>query len=146
MGSTLPVLQDWFNDPSLGVAELKAMTEATAAAIYGSQYWNQLRCDGLPNGIDLMVFDYGVNSGQPTSARLLQVCVGAKVDGHIGSQTLAAAHAANVDVLMSKLVSGRIAHDRACRNFAIDGKGWVRRADECFTTATSLLTSPQVSV
>src|SRR4029450_10024608 len=32
-------------------------------AIYRQNYWNPLRCDDLPAGVDYAGFDYGVNSG-----------------------------------------------------------------------------------
>jgi len=39
------------------------MTLKTARAIYRSLYWNPLRADALPPGVDLSVFDMGVNAG-----------------------------------------------------------------------------------
>jgi len=47
----------------------------------------------LPVGVDLSVFDYGVNSGPSRSAKDLQHVVGAKVDGVIGAATIAAVKA-----------------------------------------------------
>ena len=48
------------------------MTEQTAAAIYRTLYWNALRGDSLPAGVDLSTFDFGVNAGTRRSAELLQ--------------------------------------------------------------------------
>jgi lysozyme family protein len=36
------------------------MTQLTARAIYRSLYWNPLRADALPAGVDLSVFGMGV--------------------------------------------------------------------------------------
>ena len=39
------------------------MTKAEAVEIYRANYWIPARCGDLPGGIDLMVFDFGVNAG-----------------------------------------------------------------------------------
>ena len=70
------------------------MTLKTARAIYRSLYWNPLRAEALPLGVDLSVFDMGVNAGICRSPRLLQRALGftgEEVDGSIGPETLAAA-------------------------------------------------------
>ena len=43
--------------------DVKNMKRADAAKIYRARYWDALRCDELPAGLDYAVFDYGVNSG-----------------------------------------------------------------------------------
>lgn len=43
--------------------DVKNMTQAQAATIYKAQYWDKMGCDALPSGVDMTVFDYGVNSG-----------------------------------------------------------------------------------
>jgi Glycosyl hydrolase 108 len=61
MGITLATLRQWSDDPDLGAAQVEDMR--LRAAIYRSLYWNPLRADALPCGVDLMVFDMGVNAG-----------------------------------------------------------------------------------
>ena len=63
MGITLATYRQWSDDPELGSAQVQDMTERTARAIYRSLYWNPLRADALPIGVDLSVFDMGVNAG-----------------------------------------------------------------------------------
>ena len=48
------------------------MTARTARAIYRLLYWNPLRADALPIGVDLSALDMGVNAGIWRTARLLQ--------------------------------------------------------------------------
>src|SRR5215813_7527318 len=72
MGITLATYRQWSDDPALGPAQVRGMTLRTARAIYRSLYWNPLRADALPAGVDLSVFDMGVNAGIWPSARLLQ--------------------------------------------------------------------------
>lgn len=70
-GVTLATLRQWSDDPGLGAAQVEDMRLRTARAIYRSLYWNPLRADALPCGVDLMVFAMGVNAGIWRSARLL---------------------------------------------------------------------------
>ena len=61
------------------------------AAIYRAEYWNAIRGDDLPPGLDLVAFDAAVNSGPSRGARWLQTAVSANADGKIGPATIAAA-------------------------------------------------------
>src|SRR6516165_6284529 len=63
MGITLATYRQWSDNPNLGPVQVQDMTERTARAIYRSLYWNPLRADALPVGVDLSVFDMGVNAG-----------------------------------------------------------------------------------
>jgi lysozyme family protein len=76
MGITLATYRQWSDDPNLGTLQVQDMSERTARAIYRSLYWNPLRADALPAGLDLSVFDMGVNAGIWASARLLQRALG----------------------------------------------------------------------
>ncbi len=92
-GITLGTLRTYTGNPDLGVADIQNISMDTVQAIYGADYWNRMRCDALPAGVDLMVFDHGVNAGTGRSAMVLQQALGltgAAVDGSIGPHTLAA--------------------------------------------------------
>ena len=109
--------------PHLDIARL---TLQQASAIYLNDYWNPVRGDLLPAGLDLMVFDCAVNQGSTTAAVLLQQTLGIKADGSIGPITLARASQAIPDLLIS------FAAERALRyelnpNEATFGRGWYRR-------------------
>ena len=47
------------------------------------RFWNVLRCNELPIGVDLVVFDTAADIGLAKSAKLLQDVVGAKDDGSL---------------------------------------------------------------
>src|SRR4029079_3582164 len=57
-------------------ADVRRMSVAQAKAIYRSKYWNAMRCDELPAGVDYAVFDYGVNSGIGRAPRVLTRVLG----------------------------------------------------------------------
>ena len=63
---------------------IRGMTRARAAQIYRKDFWDKLKCDDLPAGLDLVAFDAGVNSGPARGAKWLQQAVGVTADGKIG--------------------------------------------------------------
>ena len=43
-----------------------------------------MKCDDIPSGLDLCLFDFGVNAGSGRAAKFLQQMIGTTVDGGIG--------------------------------------------------------------
>ena len=41
---------------------MKELTVDDVAPIYKKNYWDKMKCDDLPSGLDLCVFDFGVNA------------------------------------------------------------------------------------
>jgi lysozyme family protein len=130
MGITLATYRRWSDDAELGAVQVKDMTERIARAIYRSMYWNPLRADALPAGVDLSVFDMGVNAGIWRSARLLQRALGftgEEIDGSIGPQTLAAAARFDARSLIDDLAARQSAFYRGLADFGTFGAGWLDR-------------------
>ncbi|WP_158805600.1 MULTISPECIES: glycosyl hydrolase 108 family protein [unclassified Acidisoma] len=77
-------------DPGVVVTAdwMKTLPESVLNGMARSRYWEPLRCDDLPSGLDLMCFDFGWDTDVGTSARLLQKLLGVTEDGSIGSRTL----------------------------------------------------------
>lgn len=72
--------------------DMRAISADKATAIYAALFWNPIRGDDLPAGVDRSAFDMQVNAGT-NSARCLQRALGFTgddVDGWIGGATLAA--------------------------------------------------------
>lgn len=89
-GINLEELKALRSDESLTASDLKELLEEDACELYRARYWNVLKCDELPVGVDLVVFDFGVDEGAGKSAKALQEVVGAKADYSIGPTTIAA--------------------------------------------------------
>ena len=80
----------WVDDPAdpggetnMGISKrsypkenIRGMTRERAAQIYRKDFWDKLKCDDLPAGLDLVAFDAGVNSGPARGAKWLQQAVG----------------------------------------------------------------------
>lgn len=115
----------------LAYRDVYLMDDSEHDAIYRLQYWNAVRGDDLPSGVDAAVFDFAVNSGPARAAKYLQRIVGASVDGQIGLHTLAAVkkyvELYGAESLIIKLCSDRMAFLRGLRHFSKFGRGWTRR-------------------
>ena len=95
--------------------------------IYRVQYWDVIRGDDLPSGVDAAVYDFAVNSGPSRAAKFLQSVVGAKQDGVIGLQTLDAAARLDPVVVIERLCADRMSFLRGLKTWGTFGKGWSRR-------------------
>lgn len=74
--------------PNLDIASL---TLEQAKEIYRKDYWEACRCDELPTGFAISVFDTAVNQGVGKARRLLQIALEVEVDGILGEKTIQAA-------------------------------------------------------
>lgn len=110
--------------------ELRAISDAELRAIYRRGYWDRVRGDDLPAGLDLVAFDGAVNSGPAQGAKWLQRALGVADDGVVGPVTLAAARAADRPAAIRDACARRMAFLRGLAAFAVFGRGWTRRVDE----------------
>jgi hypothetical protein len=83
--------------------DLKKLPPDQAREIYRTKYWNVLRCDDLPAGVDLVVFDLGVEAGPAEAAAALQRVVGAEADSSVGPATIAATKAGSPSDIVMRL-------------------------------------------
>ncbi|HQT38901.1 MAG TPA: glycosyl hydrolase 108 family protein [Acidocella sp.] len=72
--------------------DLKEATKTQLEDCLLNLFWIPCGAPKLPTGVDLMVFDFCVTSGQGNAVRELQRCVGVADDGDVGPVTLAAAY------------------------------------------------------
>lgn len=120
------------------VADLKAITPAQVAAVYRKHYWDAIRGDDLPGGVDYAVFDYAVNSGPGRAAKHLQGAVGAPVDGAIGPTTLNAVHKAKASDVIRVLCSARLRFLQGLPTWSTFGRGWGSRVTQVQAAALAM--------
>lgn len=111
------------------VVDVQKLSLSTASMIYKAKYWDVIRGDDLPGGVDLAVFDFAVNSGPARAAKFLQNTVGALADGKIGAHTLLAAHDASAFDTIEDVCDARLAWLQTLPTFATFGKGWTKRVN-----------------
>ncbi|WP_349368527.1 glycosyl hydrolase 108 family protein [Salinarimonas sp.] len=138
MGITLDTLRAWRHDPSLTAQDVKTLTEAEAKQIYRANYWDVMRCDDLPAGVDLSVFDFGVNAGPSRSVKLLQQLVGATQDGIMGPNTLAAVATKQPVPLIESFADGRLDYYKSLSTYSTFGRGWTNRTERVEQEALSM--------
>lgn len=101
--------------------------------IYKVQYWDRVRGDELPIGVDAVVFDGAVNSGPGQSIKWLQRALMAQgaaltADGMAGEATLAAVqYSPNNEVLIKQICGRRLAFLKGLSTWSTFGKGWTDR-------------------
>lgn len=114
---------------------VKGITSLEAFDIYDRQYWDAVKADQLPAGVDYVVFDGAVNSGPGQSIKWLQRALGplykGSIDGVMGVGTLAAVSAVNnCDALIDRICDQRLNFLRHLRTWNTFGRGWGARVEE----------------
>ena len=137
LGVTQAVWEDWL-DRAVTEENMKALTPAKVAPLYREMYWDRIKADKLPSGVDYCVFDAAVNSGVSRAAKWLQTTVGAVADGVIGEQTLKQVLLTNPQMLIDKYAANRLAFLQRLTTWPTFGKGWERRVEEVRVTALKM--------
>ncbi|WP_116654880.1 glycoside hydrolase family 108 protein [Pelagibacterium sediminicola] len=132
MGITHRVLAEWRGKSTREVSkqDVRNLTKTEAGAIYRARYWNEIKGDDLPAGVDYAVFDFAVNSGPARAAKFLQRIAGVPQDGRIGPVTLAAVRSADPGTTIIRLCDDRLAWLKTLSTFSTFGRGWSRRVGE----------------
>ena len=125
------------------VDELKMISDTQLCEIYRKQYWDKVRGDDLPGGLDFCVFDFAVNSGPGRAAKMLQDLVGAEADGSIGHKTVAAVleHVSRETLpkVIDQYQAKRLHYLQALPHWETFGKGWGRRVNEVLEEAMLMM-------
>jgi len=120
-------------------ADVRAMRLDEAKAIYRSKYWDALRCDDLPAGVDYAVFDYGVNSGIGRSGKVLRRVLGLDDSTHrVTDAVIAAVKARGAADVVAAICDERLAFLRRLKTWPVFGNGWGRRVAEVRGAALKL--------
>ncbi len=109
--------------------------ELEVKKLYEVNYWHKVQGDDIKDqDIADSIFDFAVNVGPRTSAKLAQISVGAEPDGVIGPLTLKKLNADNPRAFLSVFAISKISrYVRICEQRKESRKyffGWVRRTLE----------------
>lgn len=122
--------------------EMRALTRDMVKPFYKLRYWDKVRGDDLPTGVDYAVFDFAVNAGPGRAAKFLQRAVGTTDDGIIGPATLAAVAKLPPSTVIDRFNEAKVAfyrslvaRDPSQRKFIV---GWLARADHVQLVAGSM--------
>ena len=126
-GVTQRVYDGFRRRRGMGGQSVKHISDDEVAAIYRAQYFDAIRGDDLPAGLDYAMFDFAVNSGPSRAAKFLQRRLGVTADGVIGNQTLGAIEGESVADLIDGLCHDRLEWMKTLRTWKTFGRGWRRR-------------------
>ena len=125
-----------------GTKDMKDLTFEDVAPIYKKSYWDRVKGDELPSGLDLCVFDFGVNAGTGRAAKYLQNLVGTTADGAIGPNSLKAIHAyvqiEGLEATIESYQANRQSYYEKLKTFDTFGRGWTRRVNETTQSAMKM--------
>lgn len=133
-GITKRVLEQW-RGKKVSIAQMKALTKKEAEDILKARYWDLVKGDLLPSGLDYAVADYGVNSGPGKAIKDLQRSIndmglGIKVDSVIGPETMGAINKFDeqqIKELIQLYCERRMRFLRSLKTFKTFGRGWTKR-------------------
>lgn len=129
-GVTQRVYDDWRVNRRLHPRSVKHIQQNEVEEIYRKQYWDAVKGDELPTGVDYAIFDLAVNSGTNRAVRFLQRAAGVLEDGKLGPITLAAVKAIPPKLLVDTICDERICFLKSLSTFSTFGKGWTRRVSD----------------
>jgi len=132
--------------PGATAADVRAMRREEAERIYRARYWDALRCDDLPAGVDYAVFDYGVNSGVGRGGKVLRrVLKLADTTSTVSDGVIAAARAADAKALVASICDERLRFLKSLKTWSVFGKGWERRVSEVRAAALAMAAAPSIA-
>lgn len=118
-------------DGDSDIVDLRNLRQQDVERVYKIFYWDALKADHLPSGVDYAVSDFGVNSGNSRAAKHLQKVVRVPQDGDIGPKTLAAVAKMDPQDIVNGLCDSRMRFLRGLSKlWPTFGKGWTRRVAE----------------
>jgi lysozyme family protein len=141
-GVTQKTYNAWRTKNGAPTRDVFKITRAEIETIYRQEYWNRVRGDDLPAGVDLAIFDFAVNSGVSRASKYTQALVGAPQDGVIGPQTLKA-----IDAYKGKLnldlCDKRMAFLKGLKTWPTFGRGWTARVNSVRKVSESMRVPPK---
>jgi lysozyme family protein len=137
LGCTKTVWEEHCGHP-VDEKAMRALTPVDVAPLYKSKYWDKIKGDDLPSGVDYVVFDAAINSGPGRAAKWLQACVNVYADGAIGDKTLQAVRSKDPKELINDYCAYRLSYLKMLQTWETFGKGWERRVKEVNASALKM--------
>jgi lysozyme family protein len=111
-------------------AEMRSLTPDVVKPLYKKNYWDKIKGDQLPSGVDYAAYDLAVNSGTGRAAKYLQRIAGVPDDGVIGPKSMEAILACDPIETVDAICDMRLDFLQRLPTWGTFGKGWGRRVEE----------------
>lgn len=138
LGCTQAVWEEWCGHP-VTEKTMRSLTPSDVAPLYRRKYWDKVKADSLPEGVDYCVFDTAINSGPGRAIKLLQGVVGVDQDGDIGPKTLGAVKSFDPKELIQDYSKRRLSFMMDLPAWQHFGKGWTNRVNDVEKLALQML-------
>ena len=138
LGVTKATWENWVGRES-DEAEMRGLTPEKVEPLYKKKYFDAVRGDELPMGLDYLMFDFAVNAGAGRAIKILQAAVGVQADGGFGPITMAAVQAVDPNELIERFSQAKEDFYRSLTTFATFGKGWLNRVADVKVKASAML-------
>ena len=139
LGVTKATWESWVGR-EVDEAEMRGLTADKVEPLYKERYFDAVRGDELPMGLDYLMFDFAVNAGAGRAIKILQTAVGVTPDGGFGPMTMAAVQAVDPVELIERFSQAKEDFYRSLTTFATFGKGWLNRVSNVKQHATLMVT------
>jgi lysozyme family protein len=137
LGCTKAVWEEFCGHP-VTEKTMRALSPADVAPLYKRKYWDKVKADELPSGIDYCVFDTAINSGAGRAIKLLQGVVGTDMDGDLGPKTLGAIKAFDPKDLIEDYSKRRLSFMMDLPTWKTFGNGWTNRVNKVTQNAIKI--------
>ena len=122
--------------------DVYSITKKEVAAIYKTEYWDAVNGRQLLTGLDLSVFDAGVNSGPSRAIKWLQQTIRVPIDGKIGPITMDGVLSITDRVpVIVKYNKTRMGFLQRLRHWEVFKKGWTRRVADIEAKSVGLVSN-----
>tara|TARA_R110000824_G_scaffold103363_1_gene245548 strand:+ start:616 stop:1101 length:486 start_codon:yes stop_codon:yes gene_type:complete len=138
LGVTKRVYDEWIGRESTE-QEMRDLTPDDVAPIYKKNYWDRVKGDYVPSGVDWCLYDWAVNSGSGRPAKAVQRAVGATPDGVIGKQTVGLIMEKDPKYIIDYVYTVRQAFYEGLDDYKHFGRGWSRRNTETLHQAMKMV-------
>jgi lysozyme family protein len=138
LGVTKKVWEEWVKHP-VDEKAMRALTPELVSPMYKKKYWDAVKGDELPDGLDYLMFDFAINAGPGRAIKTMQKAIGTTPDGAIGPKTMQSLKEMNPTQLIEKFSTEKESFYRSLPTFQTFGKGWLRRVAEAKDHAETML-------
>ena len=118
--------------------DMRSLTPDRVKPFYKAMYWDRIKGDSLPAGVDYAAYDLAVNSGPAKAARFLQEIAGVVADGVIGPKSLEAIQSCDAKETADAICDMRMDFLKGLSTFDTFGKGWTDRVTKVKAKAMSM--------
>jgi lysozyme family protein len=138
LGVTKSTWENWIGRES-DEPEMRSLTPEKVEPLYKKKYWDAVRGDDLPTGLDYLMFDFAVNAGAGRAIKTLQMAIGVPADGGFGPMTMAAVQDVDPATLIERFSAEKVVFYRSLNTFATFGNGWLNRVAKVKAEALTMV-------